>query len=53
MPDEDKKTLAEWEELHRGMRESEGPGLDTDAVIRRFSGIEGLLRMFADTGDTP
>jgi hypothetical protein len=52
MPDESKKTLAEWEELHRRKRESEGPGPDAYALLQNL-GMEGVLRTLADTGDTP
>ena len=50
--EDERRTLAEWEELYRRRRMSERPGRDTDSLVQSLGGLEGMLRMLADPSNT-
>jgi hypothetical protein len=51
--EDEKRTLAEWEELYRRRHMSERPELDTDSLLQSLGGLEGVLWMLADPSNTP
>src|SRR5919107_5342998 len=50
--EDEKRTLAEWEELYRRRRMSEQPGRDTESLLQSLGGLEGVFRMLADPSNT-
>lgn len=50
--EDERRTLAEWEELYRRRRMSERPGRDTDSLLQSLGGLEGMFRMLADPSNT-